>query len=151
MSEESITSSVSSSLRSLGGSIKETVSGFFGARRDRKPEDDRSEAPARQPDATASKPLDEALLSKAAQEILTYTRRNQPLFDRAERYGRRAERLSGEGTSSDTARNKAERSRQEILTGFSALRAAFIDENGTGAGAAFDRESEGVIPEPTSG
>lgn len=163
MSDKSITSSLSSGLRSLGGSIRDTVSGLFKDRNERdeapargagvaRPDDGgRDEKSRAAPPASGAAKLDGTLLSKAADEVMSYASRNQPLFQRAERYGQRAERLSGEGASSETASNKAVRAREEILAGLAALRASFVNRNGEGAGAAFDHESEGVVPNPAQG
>ncbi len=110
------------------------------------------------PDAGASqtplkqgpaKKLDEGLLSRASQEILAYTRENQPLLDRAERYGSRSRRLLEDGTESETAANKAERAWDELMAGLAALRVSFMDRNGEDrerAGAAFDHESRNIFP-----
>lgn len=85
-----------------------------------------------------SVPPDGRLVSAAEREILDYERQNRVLFERAERYDTKSERLLESGTPSEIARNRAERARQEIAAGLQALRASFVRRNGEGAEAAFD-------------
>lgn len=151
MNDESITSSISSGLRSLGGKLRNSV---FGLLKKSKGTDDEKAAGETkyEREAAPGTParLDAGLISKASQEILAYVRQNQPLLDRAERYGNRAERLSESGATSESASNKAERARQEILAGLAALRESFVERNGSNtekAAAAFDHESRNALPD----
>ena len=68
---------------------------------------------------------DVALASQAASEIREYAREHAALFERAERLRAKAERLQGEGTPSESANNRAERARREVVAGFLALREHF--------------------------
>ena len=60
-------------------------------------------------------------------------------FERALRLGEKAERLEEDGTPSESARNRAERARAEVVTGLAALRASFVEATEKKAGRVFDR------------
>lgn len=84
---------------------------------------------------------DPELRSRAAGAIRAYAEAHSALFERAERLRARAERLEGEGTPSDSARNRAERAEREVESGLSELRASFAaSEGGREGHIAFDRE-----------
>jgi len=65
-------------------------------------------------------------------------------FERAVRLGEKAERLEA-GTPSESARNRAERAREEAVAGLAALRASFVGATRKG-GHAFDRALERRCP-----
>jgi hypothetical protein len=84
---------------------------------------------------------DPTLLERAASEIRQFAEAHAGLFERAERLAAKAERLERAGTPSESARNRAERSRGEIEDLLSALRASFMASAGERAGRrAFDEE-----------
>ncbi|MDQ4043219.1 MAG: hypothetical protein M3118_05320 [Actinomycetota bacterium] len=66
-------------------------------------------------------------------------------FERAVRLGEKAERLEKVGTPSESARNRAERAREEVVVGLVALRASFVGATEKG-GHAFDRVLEQRCP-----
>src|SRR5918997_177348 len=66
-------------------------------------------------------------------------------FERAVRLGEKAERLEKAGTPSESARNRAERAREEAVAGLAALRASFVGATRKG-GHAFDRALERRCP-----
>jgi hypothetical protein len=91
--------------------------------------------------------LDPALSSKAASAIREYAETHAALFERARRLGEKAERLESSGTPSESATNRAERARREILAGLVALRASFVESLGESEGGrAFDLEVERRYP-----
>jgi hypothetical protein len=61
------------------------------------------------------------------------------------RLGEKAERLEKAGTPSESARNRAERAREEVVVGLVALRASFVGATEKG-GRAFDRVLEQRCP-----
>jgi hypothetical protein len=90
---------------------------------------------------------DPALLLRAASEIREFAETHAGLFERAERLGAKAMRLERDGTPSESARNRAERARQEIEAHLVALRASFTTSTGEREGRrAFDREVERRYP-----
>jgi hypothetical protein len=66
-------------------------------------------------------------------------------FERAVKLGEKAERLEKVGTPSESARNRAERAREEVVAGLAALRASFVGATEKG-GHAFDRVLEQRCP-----
>lgn len=63
------------------------------------------------------------------------------------RLGEKAERLEEAGIPSESARNRAERARGEVVAGLAALRASFIEAaGGRKAARAFDRALEVLCP-----
>ncbi|HSL00449.1 MAG TPA: hypothetical protein VK869_08930 [Rubrobacteraceae bacterium] len=88
---------------------------------------------------------DPALPSRAASEIREFAETHAALFERAERLSAKAERLERAGTPSESARNRAERARQEIEAHLVALRASFTASASEGR-RAFDREVERRYP-----
>jgi hypothetical protein len=88
-----------------------------------------------------------ALESRASGMIREYLRLQATNLERAERLGERAERLEKAGIPSESARNRAERAREEVMTGLSALRRRFVEAAGGGDGArAFDRVVDLLCP-----
>jgi hypothetical protein len=84
--------------------------------------------------------VDAGLHSEAASAIQGYAEAHAALFERAARLRERAERLEREGTPSESARNRAERARREVVEGLAALRASFADGDRERV-RAFDREA----------
>ena len=79
--------------------------------------------------------------------IRDYLRSQAPNLERAERLGERAERLEKAGIPSESARNRAERAREEVATGLVALRSRFVEAAGGGDGArVFDRVVDLLCP-----
>ena len=79
--------------------------------------------------------------------IRDYLRSQAPNLERAERLGERAERLEKEGIPSESARNRAERAREEVKAGLAALRGRFVRAAGSKDGArAFDRVVDLLCP-----
>ena len=61
-------------------------------------------------------------------------------LERAARLEEKAERLEKAGIPSESARNRAQRARREVVAGLAALRASFVEAVGGRDGArAFDR------------
>ena len=79
--------------------------------------------------------------------VRDYLRSQATNLERAERLGERAERLEKAGIPSESARNRAERAREEVMAGLSMLRRRFVDATGGGDGArAFDRVVDLLCP-----
>ena len=77
----------------------------------------------------------------AASAIREYAEAHVTLFERAKRLGEKADRLKSSGMPSESATNRAERTRREVQAGFAALRASFVESSGEDEGGrAFDRE-----------
>jgi len=83
--------------------------------------------------------------AQAASMIRQYARDHAPLFEREERLRAKAERLSGAGTPSESADNRAERARMEVEAGLLALRDLFAPSAGERR-RAFDREVGRLYP-----
>ncbi|QIN80070.1 hypothetical protein GBA65_17815 [Rubrobacter marinus] len=87
------------------------------------------------------------LESRAAGMIREYLRSQATNLERAERLGERAERLEKAGIPSESARNRAERARTEVMAGLAALRGRFVEAAGGREGArAFDRVVDLLCP-----
>ena len=85
--------------------------------------------------------------SMAATAIREYAEAHATLFERAKRLGEKAERLESSGMPSESATNRAERTRREVQTGLAALRASFLESSGEDeSGRAFDQEVERSYP-----
>ncbi len=79
--------------------------------------------------------------------VREYLRSQTTNLERAERLGERAERLEKEGIPSESARNRAERAREEVMAGLAALRRRFVEAAGSRDGArAFDRVVDLLCP-----
>ena len=88
-----------------------------------------------------------ALESRAAGLIRNYLRSQATNLERAKRLGERADRLEKDGIPSESARNRAERAREEVMTGLAALRGRFVENAGGKDGArAFDRVVDLLCP-----
>jgi hypothetical protein len=87
------------------------------------------------------------LESRAARAIRKHLDANATNLERAARLEEKAERLQRAGTPSESARNRAQRAREEVVSGFAALRASFVETAGGRAGAhAFDRVAKLLCP-----
>jgi hypothetical protein len=113
---------------SLGRLVKQTLGRFF-----------------KRPRGDISSP-DHPLRARAASAIREYADSHPTLFERAARLRERAERLERSGTPSESARNRAERAREEVLEGLAHLRASFAASLGEAGARAFDREVERRYP-----
>ena len=81
-----------------------------------------------------------ALESRAARAVREYLDAHAANLERAARLQEKAERLEKAGTPSESARNRAERARGEVMAGLAALRASFVEAVGRRDGArVFDR------------
>lgn len=88
-----------------------------------------------------------ALETRAAKLVSEYLRSQATNLERAERLGERAERLEKAGIPSESARNRAERAKEEVMVGLSALRSRFVKTSGGREGArAFDRVVDLLCP-----
>lgn len=107
-----------------------------------------AETPRPQPAATEPPASGSPESSEARDTVRRYFEEQTASVDRAVRFREQAERLEGEGTPSESARNKAERARWEVASGLSTLRASFIAGQGGEPEAAreFDREVERTFP-----
>ena len=88
-----------------------------------------------------------ALESRAAGVVREYLRSQATNLERAERLGERAERLEKAGIPSESARNRAERAREEVMSGLVTLRNRFVEASASKDGArAFDRVLDLLCP-----
>ncbi len=88
-----------------------------------------------------------ALESRAARSIREYLDAHAANLERAARLEEKAERLERAGIPSESARNRAERARGEVVAGLAALRASFVEAGGEQDGAyAFDRVAGLLCP-----
>lgn len=79
--------------------------------------------------------------------VREYLRSQVTNLERAERLGERADRLEQAGIPSESARNRAERARGEVMAGLAALRGRFVEAGGGRDGArAFDRVVDLLCP-----
>lgn len=76
----------------------------------------------------------------ARTEIQAHAESHAALFERAARLREKADRLDREGTSSESARNRARRAEEEVETGLRELRASLTVDGGEKARKLFDRE-----------
>ncbi len=134
MNEESITSSGTAGLRALPEKIKRKVGRLFGRKSDGAEGDSHASVPQAAPDVSPE------LRERAAKDIREYAEDNETLFNRASRFEEKAERLqTSDGTTSESAKRRAERARSEIKSGLSELRASFSEAHGEEEGGlAFD-------------
>jgi hypothetical protein len=96
-------------------------------------------AGARRRDAGPSR-APTALESRAARILREYLDAHAANLERAARLEEKAERLEKAGTPSESARNRAQQARGEVVAGLAALRASFVEAVGRRDGArAFDR------------
>ncbi|MDQ4002535.1 MAG: hypothetical protein M3259_01695 [Actinomycetota bacterium] len=88
-----------------------------------------------------------ALEARAEQTVREYLDAHASNLERAARLKEKAERLEKAGTPSESARNRAERARGEVVAGLAALRSSFVEAAGRWEGAyAFDRVVELLCP-----
>lgn len=88
-----------------------------------------------------------ALKLRAEQTVHEHLETHAASFDRARRLGEKAERLEEAGTPNESARNRAERAREEVVAELAALRASFIEATGRRRGArVFERVLERRCP-----
>src|SRR5918998_3743263 len=85
------------------------------------------------------------LEARAEQTVCEYLDAHASNLERAARLKEKAERLEKAGTPSESARNRAERARDEVVAGLAALRASFVGATEKG-GHAFDRVLERRCP-----
>lgn len=79
--------------------------------------------------------------------VREYLRAQAANLERAERLGERAERLEKAGIPSESARNRAERAKEEVMVGLTMLRGRFVKAVGSGdGGRAFDRVVDLLCP-----
>ena len=88
------------------------------------------------------------LESQAELAVCEYLGLHAGMVERAARLGKKAERLERDGIPSESARNRAERAREEVIAGLTVLRASFAEAAGgrEGANAVFDRVVEFLCP-----
>ena len=88
-----------------------------------------------------------ALESRAARAVREYLDAHAADLERAARLREKAERLEKASTPSESVRNQAERAREEVVAGLTALRASFVKNTGGRDGTrAFDRVVELLCP-----
>jgi hypothetical protein len=84
---------------------------------------------------------------RVVQSIRGYLDAHASNLERAVRLGEKAERLEKAGTPSESARNRAERARADVVVGLAALRASFVEAAGAREGArTFDRAVKLLCP-----
>ena len=89
-----------------------------------------------------------ALELRASQTVREYLDAHAANLERAARLKEKAERLEQAGTPSESARNRAERARGEVVAELTALRVSFIETAREREGAyAFDRVVELLCPD----
>jgi hypothetical protein len=84
--------------------------------------------------------IGEAERERAAGVLREFLAENDTNVERAVRKRDQAERLELQGIPSDSARNRAERAREEVVDGISRLRRSLVDSNETGAARALELE-----------
>jgi len=91
--------------------------------------------------------LTPGLEARAERTVREHLNTHAENFERVVRLGEKAERLEEAGTPSESARNRAERARREVVAGLAALRVSFVEATGGREGAyAFDRVVELLCP-----
>lgn len=97
-------------------------------------------------DSGASREIGEEARRRAAKALEEYLRHNATNLDRAARMRDQADRLDREGTPSDSARNRADRAREEVADGISRLRRAMISSGDEESARALDLEVLKIDP-----
>jgi hypothetical protein len=87
-----------------------------------------------------------ALESRAVWVVCEYLDAHAANLERAVRLEEKAERLEEAGIPSESARNRAERARGEVMPGLAALRASFFEASGNEAAHAFDQAVKLLCP-----
>jgi hypothetical protein len=86
------------------------------------------------------------LESRAVRSVREYLDAQAANLERAVRLEEKAGRLEEAGIPSESARNRAERARGEIMPGLAALRASFLEAAGHDGARAFDRAVKLLYP-----
>jgi hypothetical protein len=86
------------------------------------------------------------LESRAVRFVRGYLNAHGANLERAVRLEERAGRLEEAGIPSESARNRAERAREEVVPGLVALRASFFEATGFEGARAFDRAVKLLCP-----
>ena len=89
---------------------------------------------------------DPALESRTLRFVREYLDAHVANLERAVRFEEKAGRLEKAGIPSESARNRAERARGEVVPGLAALRASFVEATGYEGARAFDRALELLCP-----
>ncbi len=87
-----------------------------------------------------------ALESRAVRSVREYLDAHAANLERAVRLEEKAERLERAGIPSESARNRAERARGEVIPGLAALRTSFVERTGHEGARAFDRAVKLLCP-----
>jgi hypothetical protein len=87
-----------------------------------------------------------ALESRAIRSVRDYLDAHAANLERAVRLEEKAERLEEAGIPSESARNRAEWARGEIVPGLVALRASFVERAGHKGARAFNRALKLLCP-----
>ncbi len=87
-----------------------------------------------------------ALESRAVRALREYLDAHAANLERAVRLEEKAGRLEEAGIPSESARNRAERARGEVIPGLAALRASFFEATGHEGTRAFDRAMKLLCP-----
>ena len=87
-----------------------------------------------------------ALESRAVRALREYLDAHAANLERAVRLEEKAERLEEAGIPSESARNRAERARGEVIPGLAALRAAFVERTGYEGARVFDQAVKLLCP-----
>lgn len=86
------------------------------------------------------------LESRVIRSVREYLDAHAANLERAVRLEEKAERLEEAGIPSESARNRAERARGEVVPGLVALRASFFEASGHEGARAFDRAVKLLCP-----
>jgi hypothetical protein len=86
------------------------------------------------------------LESRAVRSVREYLESHAANLERAVRLEEKAERLEEAGIPSESARNRAERARREVVLTLTAMRASFVGASGHEGARAFDRAVEFLCP-----
>lgn len=89
---------------------------------------------------------DPTLESRTLRFVREYLDAHATNLERAVRLEEKAGRLEKAGIPSESARNRAERARGEVVPGLAALRASFVEATGYEGARAFDRAVELLCP-----
>jgi len=86
------------------------------------------------------------LESRVIRSVREYLDAHAANLERAVRLEEKAERLEEAGIPSESARNRAERARGEVMPGLAALRASFFEASGNEGAHVFDRAVKLLCP-----
>jgi hypothetical protein len=92
-----------------------------------------------------------AVEPRAVRSVRKYLDAHAANLERAVRLEEKAERLEEAGIPSESARNRAERARGEVLPALTGMRASFFEASGHEGARAFDRAVEILCPAFASG